>query len=143
MTSKSGHKFFLSGMLIVSMLAVTGCSTSVLTPPPTLTGTVVQVPTVSPVPPTVTLVSPSTPEPPAATGTPAVSLSAQGPWLLYVHNSPRPRMVDSSAVPPEFKLLNQDGSGSTSITLPDCYGDGVDTFLMEGGHTPATRSYTT
>lgn len=33
----------------------------------------------------------------------------------------------------EFVLLNQDGSGRTLITLPECYGQ-VDTFLMEGGN---------
>jgi WD40 repeat protein len=58
-------------------------------------------------------------------------LSLQGPWLLYLHNIPRPAMMDISEVPAEFVLLNQDGSGRTSIPLP-CSSD-VNTFLMDSG----------
>ena len=55
-------------------------------------------------------------------------LSPQGPWLLYLHNIPRPQMMDIMEVPTEFVLLNQDGSGRTSIPLP-CSRD-VNTFFM-------------
>jgi hypothetical protein len=41
-------------------------------------------------------------------------------------------MMDISEVPPEFVLLNQDGSGRTSITLP-CSRD-VNTFFMDGAN---------
>ena len=71
---------------------------------------------------------------PTPTRTPAPHLlSPQGPWLLYLHNIPRPAMMDIPEVPAEFVLLNQDGSGHTSITLP-CDRD-VDTFLMDSGNT--------
>ena len=40
--------------------------------------------------------------------------------------------MDISEVPPEFVLLNQDGSGRTSIPMP-CSRD-VDTFLMNSGN---------
>ena len=72
-----------------------------------------------------------TPENGALTSEPTSSLSAAGPWLLYVHNSPSPGMPGSDAVPPEFILLNPDGSGRTPIPLTYDY-DQVSTFLMEG-----------
>jgi len=59
-------------------------------------------------------------------------LSSQGPWLLYLHNNPRPAMADISEVPSEFVLLNQDGSGRTTVTLP-CYSD-ADTFFKDSGN---------
>jgi hypothetical protein len=69
---------------------------------------------------------------PTASQTPVPHLlSPQGPWLLYLHNIPRPAMMDISEVPAEFVLLNQDGSGRTAITLA-CSAD-ANTFFMEGG----------
>jgi WD40 repeat protein len=59
-------------------------------------------------------------------------LSPQGPWLLYLHNIPRPAMMDLAGVPAEFVLINQDGSGRTSIKLP-CSRD-VNAFLMDSGN---------
>ena len=84
-------------------------------------------------PPPATITEIPIPEPHTATGASTGPLSTQGPWLLYVHNSPRPGMLDSDEVPPEFILLNQDGSGRTSIALSECYGK-VNTFLMEAGN---------
>jgi WD40 repeat protein len=70
---------------------------------------------------------------PTPTRTPVPHLlSSQGPWLLYLHNIPRPQMMDIMEVPAEFVLLNQDGSGRTSILLP-CSMD-VNTFLMDSGN---------
>jgi hypothetical protein len=106
--------------------------------------TAVSIPTFTPVPlentqtpPASAAIAPTlTPENVVPTSEPTSSLSADGPWLLYVHNSPREGFADLMPVPPEFILLNQDGSGRTSITpitLPECY-DKVSTFLMEGGN---------
>jgi WD40 repeat protein len=70
---------------------------------------------------------------PTPTRTPAPHLlSPQGPWLFYLHNIPRPAMMDLAGIPPEFVLLNQDGSGRTSITVP-CSRD-VNAFLMGSGN---------
>jgi WD40 repeat protein len=66
------------------------------------------------------------------TNEPISALSAEGPWLVYVHNSPRPGFADLEEIPPEFVFLNQDGSGRTSMTLSGCY-DQVSVFLMQGG----------
>ena len=85
------------------------------------------------VPPFATIAPTLTPANEVPTSGPTGSLTANGPWLLYVHNSPLPGMPGSDEVPPEFILLNQDGSGRTSITLPACYGQ-VSAFLMEGGN---------
>lgn len=87
---------------------------------PTLTETAIplptfELPTVTPVPTEVTSL-----------------LTLNGPWLVYLHNSPRPAMMDIAEVPAEFVLLNQDGSGRTAITLP-CSQD-VNTFLMDSGN---------
>jgi hypothetical protein len=64
------------------------------------------------------------------TSEPIVPLSDEGPWLLYVHNSPRPEGPGSNAISPEFTLMNQNGSGHTSITFPES-SDPVNAFLME------------
>ena len=82
-------------------------------------------------PPSATVAPTLTPENGGLTSEPTGSLSAAGPWLLYVHNSPSPGMPGSDPVPPEFILLNPNGSGRTPITLPYCY-DQVSAFLMEG-----------
>jgi hypothetical protein len=97
------------------------------------TETAVPIPTSSPVPPSATVAPTLTPENLVPTSEPPVPLSAEGPWLIYVHNSPSPGFGDLSPVAAEFVILNQNGSGRTSITLPECYGQ-VDTFLMEGGN---------
>ncbi len=60
-------------------------------------------------------------------------LSAEGPWLLYLHNSPSLGFADIMPVLAEFVILNQDGSGRTLITLPEC-DDKVNTFLMDSGN---------
>ena len=73
-----------------------------------------------------------TPTPTLPTLTPVPRLlSPQGPWLLYLHNIPRPGMMDIPEVPAEFILMNQDGSGRTSIPVP-CYRD-ANAFLMDSG----------
>jgi WD40 repeat protein len=69
--------------------------------------------------------------PPTLTPAPRL-LSPQGPWLLYLRNIPRPAMMDLAEVPSEFVLLNQDGSGRTSVTL-SCSRD-VNAFLMDSGN---------
>ena len=66
------------------------------------------------------------------TDAPAGSLSSQGPWLLYMHNSPRPGMYDVSDVPPEFLLLNPDGTGRTPIKLDGCF---------DGSSQPGSAAY--
>jgi len=84
-------------------------------------------------PPTETL-TPTTPALPTPTSMPLL-LSLQGPWLLYLHTIYRPGQMDQGIadVPEEFVLLNQDGSGRTSI-------HDVDTFLMDSG---SSKNYMT
>lgn len=84
-------------------------------------------------PPSATISPTLTPEDELRTSEPAGSLTTNGPWLLYVHNSPFQGMPGSDEVLPEFILLNQDGSGRTPVTLSGCYGQ-VSRFLMEGGN---------
>lgn len=88
--------------------------------------------TPSPIPRTATAAPTRTPAVAVPTSEPATALSKKGPWLLYVHNSPRPGFADLEAIPPEFVFLNQDGSGRTSMALSRCY-DQVSAFLMQGG----------
>jgi hypothetical protein len=73
-----------------------------------------------------------TPTPTLPTRTPVPHLlSQQGPWLLYLHNIPRPAMMGIMEVPAEFILMNQDGSGRTSIPMP-CYRD-ANAFFKDSG----------
>jgi hypothetical protein len=109
--------------LTVSCVPATTAGPSETTAPP---------PIPSPIPPTATAAPTRTPAVVVPTSQPATALSAEGPWLVYVHNSPRPGFADLEAIPPEFVFLNQDGSGRTSMTLPGCY-DQVSTFLMQSG----------
>lgn len=115
--------------ILLIALILTSCAPAVTVVSPAETA--VPIPTVSPLPST-TIAPTRLPENITPTSKPTGSLSADGPWLLYVHNSPLPPMPGSDEVPPEFILLNQDGSGRTSILSPGCYHGGVDKFLMEG-----------
>ncbi len=67
------------------------------------------------------------------TSQPTLSRSAEGPWLVYRHNALSLGYADVGPTPEEFVLLNQDSSGRTLITLPDC-DHLVNAFLMEGGN---------
>ena len=120
----------INTILLVSVI-LTSCAPAVTVVSPTETA--VPLPTISPVPATTTTAPTLTPENVVPTGEPTAPLSAEGPWLIYVHNSPSAGFADLSPVAAEFVLLNQDGSGRTLITLPECYGQ-VDTFLMDGGN---------
>lgn len=121
-------KTIVTVLLIV--LVLTSCAPAVTVVSPTETA--ISISASTPIPPTATIAPTSTPENPTATSTPTGSLSAQGPWLLYVHNSPHLGFADVAEVPAEFILLNQDGSGRTSITLPECGDDKVTNFLIDG-----------
>ena len=92
----------------------------------------VPLPTFSPVRSTAAIAPTPVPETVVPTSKPTGTLSAEGPWLVYLHNSPSLGFADLGPIPAEFVLLNQDGSGRTLITLPECY-DQVDAFLMKGG----------
>ena len=113
-------------MVLLVVLIVTSCAPALTVVSPA--ETVVALPTFTSIPPPATPAPAQTPEPPTATSASTVPLDTQGPWLLYVRNSPRPGMMDVPEVLPEFILLNQDGSGFTSIALAR----GVDHFLMDG-----------
>lgn len=119
----------INTVLLVTLI-LTSCAPAVTVISPTETA--VPMPTFTPIPLTATLPPTLTPENVVPTSEPIVPLSTEGPWLVYVHNSPRPGFADLMPVAAEFVLLNQDGSGRTLITLPECYGQ-VDNFLMEGG----------
>ena len=123
MKIKNINKVFLTFFILTSCVP----AITVVSP----TGTAVSKPANSPVPPAVTLSPTLIPENILPTNEPTSALSAEGPWLIYVHNSPRLGFADQNSVAAEFVLLNQDGSGRTSITLPECYGR-VDGFFMEG-----------
>src|SRR5687768_2439969 len=110
--------------ILLIALILTSCAPAVTVALPTETA--VPLPTSSPIPPTATIAPTLTPENVVPTSEPTGPLSAEGPWLVYVHNSPRLGFADLGPVPPEFVLMNQDGSGRTLITLPECY-DQVDT----------------
>lgn len=122
------HKTLVITLLTVLLVALILTSCAPAVPVVSPTETVVRLPTFTSIPQMATPPPTQTPEHPTATMAPAVPLDAQGPWLLYVRNSPRPGMMDVSEVPPEFILLNQDGSGFTPITLDSS----VDHFLMNG-----------
>jgi hypothetical protein len=120
----------INAVLFIALI-LTSCAPAITVVSPTETA--VPMPTFTPIPPTATVAPTLTPENVEPTSEPTGPLSAEGPWLVYLHNSPRLGFADLSPVPPEFVILNQDGSGRASITLPECYGR-VDTFLMEGGN---------
>jgi hypothetical protein len=111
-------------ILLVALL-LTSCApaTTVVSP----TGTAAPLPTASPAPATADL----TPTPVPQTAAPTVPLSTEGPWLVYRHNALSLGYGDLGPTPEEFVLLNQDGSGRTSITLPDC-DNTVNVFLLDG-----------
>jgi hypothetical protein len=114
-------------VLLVSLI-LASCAPGVTVVSPTETA--VPLSTFTSVPLTATAGPTVTPENLVPTSAPTSALSAKGPWLLYVHNSPRPGFGDLESVPPEFVILNQDGSGHTSFTLPECHGQ-VNQFIME------------
>jgi len=125
-------------IVLLIVLILTSCVPAVTVVSPTETAVPIQ--TSTPIPPSPTIAPTSTFENPTATNTPTGSLSAKGPWLLYVHNSPHLGYADVGKVPAEFILLNQDGLGRTSIMLPEC-GDGkVTNFLNDG---PNSTNYIT
>jgi WD40 repeat protein len=68
------------------------------------------------------------------TSTPNAPLSAEGPWLLYLYNTPSLRYADVMPIPAEFILINQDGSGRTSITMPKCEDNLVSNLLINEGN---------
>lgn len=88
--------------------------------------------TFAPIPLASTVTPTLIPENLVPTNEPANPLSAEGPWLVYLHNSPRLGYADVMPVAAEFIIMNQDGSGRTSITAPECYNK-VSTFLMDSG----------
>ena len=108
-------------------LILTSCAPAVTVVSPT--ETIVPLPTFTSIPPTATPVPALVPQTAVPTSEPRVSLSTEGPWLVYRHNALSLGYADVSGVPEEFVLVNQDGSGRTLITLPAC---DVDAFLMEG-----------
>ena len=120
----------LHTVLLVVLILISCAPAATVAPS---TQATVPLPTSSSIPPTVTIAPTLTPENVVPTNEPTVPLSTEGPWLVYVHNFPRMGFADVGPVPPEFVLMNQDGSGRTLITLPECHGQ-VDTFLMEGGN---------
>lgn len=115
----------------VSLIALilTSCAPALTFVPPTATA--LPLLTSTSIAPTVTFVSTPVQETEVPISEPTSSLSAAGPWLVYRHNALSLGYADVAGVPEEFVLLNQDGSGRTSITLPDC-DDQVNEFLMQG-----------
>ncbi len=109
----------INAALLISLI-LTSCAPSGTVLPPTETA--MPLPAVSSFPQTATI---------APTSELAVSLSAGGPWLVYRHNALSLGGGGMGPAPEEFVLLNQDGVGRMSITLPDCDNQ-VNTFLMEG-----------
>lgn len=117
----------INTVLLIALI-LTSCAPAVTVVSPTETA--VPMSTFTPLPLTATVMPTRTPENLMLTSEPTNPLSAAGPWLLYVHNSPRPGMMDVPEVPPEFILLNQDGSGLTAIALDDS----VHHYLMDGSN---------
>ena len=134
-------KIIVPFLLVALIVSCTPATTAVPSETAVSTSTFTPVPvrnTQTPAP-AATAAPTLTPENPVPTGEPTGSLSADGPWLLYVHNSSLPGMPGSDEVPPEFILLNQDGSGRTSITSSGCDRP-VSEFLMEGGNSDNTMA---
>jgi WD40 repeat protein len=122
-------KFKNINLILYIALILTACAPAVTVVSPT--ETVVPFPTVSPIHPTAILISTSVPETAVQTSELTAALSAEGPWLVYRHNALSLGYGDVGPTPEEFVLMNQDGSGHTLITLPEC-DDRVNAFLMEG-----------
>lgn len=117
--------------VLLFALILTSCTPAIKIVSPTETA--LPTPTFTPIP-SAAIITPSlTPENLAPTREPTGSLSAEGPWLVYLHNSPRLGFADVMPVAAEFIFMNQDGSGRTSITLPEC-DDKVSAFLMDSGN---------
>jgi len=87
--------------------------------------------TATPIPLATAITPTLTPENLMPTDEPTSPLSAEGPWLVYRHNALFLGYADLSGKPEEFIIMNQDGVGRMSITLPDC-DDKVNSFLMGG-----------
>jgi hypothetical protein len=117
----------INAVLLIALI-LTSCTTAIKIVSPTETAaptsTFTPIPSAATVTPTLTL------ENLVPTSGPTGSLSAEGPWLVYLHNSPRLGFADVMPVAAEFIFMNQDGSGRTSITLPEC-DDKVSAFLMD------------
>jgi len=120
----------INTVLLVALI-LTSCAPAVTVV--SQTETAVPMSTFTPIPLTATVTPTLSPENLEPTREPTGSLSAEGPWLVYLHNSPSMGFADVMPVAAEFVILNQDGSGRTSITLPECSGQ-VNTFLMESGN---------
>ena len=114
-------------IVLLVALILTSCAPAVTLVSPT--DTAVPPPTFTAIPPTATLIPTFVPNTAVPTSEPIVSLSAEGPWLVYRHNAPSLGYAAVAGGPEEFVILNQDGSGRTLITLPEC---DVNAFLMEG-----------
>lgn len=92
--------------------------------------TVTLLPTFTSIPPKAILIPPPMPETAVPTSELIDSLATHGPWLVYRHNALSLGYADVPGVPEEFVILNQDGVGRMTITLPDC-DNRVSTFLMD------------
>lgn len=111
-------------LFVVLILASCAPAVTVVSPTETFT----PLPTFASIPPTATLSSTSIPNTAVPTSESIVPLSTHGPWLVYRHNALTLGYADVPGKPEEFVIINQDGSGRTLITLPDC---DVDAFFME------------
>lgn len=118
----------IKAVLLIALI-LTSCAPAVTVVSPT--DTALPQPTFTAIPPTATLIPTFAPETAVPTSEPILSLSPEGPWLVYRHNALSLGYADVSGKPEEFVILNQDGSGRTLITLPDC-DERVSAFLMEG-----------
>lgn len=114
----------INTVLLITLI-LTSCTPATVISP---TETVMPIATFSPVPPITTVAPTHTPEKLVSTSEPTSPLYAEGPWLLYVRNSPRQGMYDVPSVDPEFILVNEDGSGHTPIAL-----DGSLYHFLTGG----------
>ncbi|HKJ28174.1 MAG TPA: hypothetical protein VJ965_11075, partial [Anaerolineales bacterium] len=123
-------------ILLIVLFILSSCTSDVPAPLPTDTFTPTQTSPLTPVVPTITPTPlPATATPTSApTSTPTEPLSESGPWLVYLHNIPEPSYYNHAAVLPELIVLNQDGSGRTSIIVPECGKDNLDDFFMNSGN---------
>lgn len=116
--------------VLLMALILTSCAPAVTVV--SATETAMPMPTFTPIPLAVTVTPTLALENAAPTHEQRGALSAEGPWLVYLHNTPRLGFADSNGEAAQFVLLNQDASGPTLVTMPECY-DQVNAFLMNGG----------
>ena len=113
--ANSGYLIFLLfGILMLAGCASTSSSATQIAPPTELQATLTTVSTQSP---TETPI-PITPTADASISTPQnVSLSPNGPWLIYLHDVVSSIWGETDYE--NFAVLNQDGSGRTTIKTED------------------------